>query len=120
MLLEWSLEYFVICEVLVISGIAKILYPLPTKSALSTIGLPSTFSLVRFLGLTEILLGILGILVAGRYLPVITGALFAFFSFYSLALRNGQVPSCGCFGATRSPPSAIHLLANLILWPHRY
>ena len=65
--------YFVICEVLVISGIAKILYPLPTKSALSTIGLPSTLSLVRFLGLIEILLGILGILVGGRYLPIITG-----------------------------------------------
>ena len=109
--------YFVICEVLVISGIAKILYPLPTKSALSTIGLPSTFLLVRFLGLTEILLGILGILVGGRYLPIITGALFAFFSiFIFFALRNGQVSSCGCFGATRSPPSAIHLFANLILY----
>ena len=107
--------YFVICEVLVISGIAKILFPLPTKSALSTIGLPSTFSLVRFLGLIEILLGILGILVGGRYLPIITGALFAFFSVFILfALRNGQVTSCGCFGATRSPPSPIHLFANLI------
>ena len=107
--------YFVICEVLVISGIAKILFPLPTKSALSTIGLPSTFFLVRFLGLTEVLLGILGILLGGRYLPMLTGALFAFFSvFIFFALRNGQVTSCGCFGATTSPPSVLHLFANLI------
>ena len=107
--------YFVICEVLVISGISKILSPLPTKSALSTIGLPSRSSLVRLLGLTEILIGILGILVGGRYLPLITGALFAFFSVFILfALRNGQVASCGCFGATTSPPSLIHLFANLM------
>ena len=107
--------YFVICEVLVISGIAKILFPLPTKSALSTIGLPSKSSLVRLLGLTEILIGILGILVGGRYLPLITGALFAFFSVFILfALRNGQVATCGCIGATASPPSLIPLFANLI------
>mgnify|MGYP001342980394 CR=1 FL=1 len=106
--------YFVICEVLVISGISKILFPFPTKSALSTVGLPSTFSLVRFLGLTEILLGILGILVGGKYFPIMTGALFAFFSVFILfALRNGQVTSCGCFGATTSPPSVMHLFANL-------
>jgi len=107
--------FFVVCEVLLISGIAKILFPSPTQSALSTVGLPSSLFFVRSLGLIEILSGVLGILLGGIYLPVIIGALFAFFTIFILfALRNGQVASCGCFGATESPPSLLHVFANLL------
>ena len=53
--------FFVVCEVLLISGVAKVLVPSTTKSALSAVGLPSSIALVRSLGVTEIVLGILGI-----------------------------------------------------------
>ena len=107
--------FFVVCEVLLISGVAKVLVPSTTKSALSAVGLPSSIALVRSLGVTEIVLGILGILLGGTYFPIFIGALFAFFTiFIILSLRNSQVVSCGCFGATSSPPSLLHVFANLL------
>ncbi len=107
--------FFVVCEVLLISGVAKVMAPLTTQSALSSVGLPSSIVLVRSLGVTEVALGVLGILLGGTYLPIFIGALFAFFTiFIVLTLQNGQVVSCGCFGATSSPPSLLHVFANLL------
>jgi hypothetical protein len=106
--------FFVICEVLVISGITKILSPVPTSAALSDVGLPSSIFYARCLGFLEVILGILGITFGGRYFPLFVGCLFAFFSiFMVIALRNGHMASCGCFGSSNTPPSIIHLLANL-------
>ena len=106
--------FFVICEVLLISGIAKVLSPSPTKTAFSAVGLPSSLLLVRCLGLIEIIMGLLGILVGGRYLPIVIGGLFAFFTLFILiALRHDQLTTCGCFGATTTPPTVLHAFANL-------
>ncbi|MDG1845356.1 MAG: hypothetical protein P8J01_03080 [Acidimicrobiales bacterium] len=106
--------FFVVCEVLIISGITKVLSPSPTSAALSDVGLPSSIFYVRCLGSVEVVLGIFGILFGGRYFPLFVGSLFAFFSiFMVIALRNGHMASCGCFGSSNTPPSIIHLLANL-------
>jgi uncharacterized membrane protein YphA (DoxX/SURF4 family) len=106
--------FFVVCEVLIISGITKVLSPSPTSAALSDVGLPSSTFYVRCLGFGEVVFGILGIIFGGRYFPLFIGCLFAFFSiFMVIALRNGHMASCGCFGSSDTPPSIIHLLANL-------
>ncbi len=106
--------FFVICEVLLISGVGKVLSPSPTESALSSVGLPSSSSLVRCLGVSEIVLGVSGILIGGRYLPIIIGGLFAFFTVFILfALQHDRLTACGCFGAINEPPTILHAFANL-------
>tara|TARA_B100000686_G_C16792440_1_gene979726 strand:+ start:212 stop:724 length:513 start_codon:yes stop_codon:yes gene_type:complete len=107
--------FFVVCEVLVISGVAKFFSPKPTKSALSTLGLPSSLSIVKALGLTEITLGVSGVVVGGRYIPMAVGALFAFFIvFIIFAIRHDGLTTCGCFGAMNEPPTLLHAFANII------
>ncbi len=107
--------FFVICEVLLISGVAKVLSPSPTRLALSTIGLPSSDSLVRCLGLLEVVLGVAGILLGGRYLPIAIGGLFAFFTLFILfAMQHDPLISCGCFGAINEPPTLLHAFANIV------
>tara|TARA_B110000014_G_C20011826_1_gene524643 strand:- start:129 stop:641 length:513 start_codon:yes stop_codon:yes gene_type:complete len=107
--------FFVICEVLVISGVGKILSPKPTESALSTVGLPSSPSVVRALGITEILLGVSGVVMGGQYIPIAVGVLFALFAvFIIFVIRHDDLATCGCFGAMNEPPTLLHASANII------
>jgi hypothetical protein len=77
--------------------------------------LPSALPLVRVLGLGEIALGIgAGVTFARPLLVLLAAAYLAFAVFVTAALGvNTPLQSCGCFGQTDTPPSAVHVGLNL-------
>jgi hypothetical protein len=106
-----------ICALLALAGVAKLLRPSPTAGALAAARWPSSLLLVRLLGAGEIALGIAALATANRSLAALVGvAYLAFAAFVAVALRAGSpVQSCGCFGETTTPPSSIHLVANIVM-----
>jgi hypothetical protein len=106
-----------ICALLALAGVAKLLRPAPTAGALTAARWPSSLSLVRLLGAGEIALGIAAVATGHRVLAALVAvAYLAFAAFVAVALRVGSpVQSCGCFGETTTPPSRIHLIANVAM-----
>lgn len=108
---------FAAALVLGVAGVAKVVSPDGTRVALRTAGLPSGRWLARLLGAVEVVFAVVALVVAGQ-----TGALlvalaylgFAGFSALLLTRSRGQA-SCGCFGGTDSPVTAIHVVLNVII-----
>lgn len=100
---------------LLVAGAQKLLDPSSTSGALRAAGMPSSVVLVRILGLAEVGAGV-AFLVWGGPLPVAAGALlyagFAWFVISAIA-RDLPISSCGCLGATETPPTMIHVVMNL-------
>lgn len=99
-----------------LAGVQKIADPEPTSGALRATGLPGSRTVVFGLGLTELLIGIAGIALRSP-LPALAAS--AFYSGFALFVVNALVRklpirSCGCLGATETPPSAVHVVVNVI------
>lgn len=100
---------------LALAGIYKVADPAPTSGALRAAGLPASPHLVRLLGLIEIGVGVIGI-VWGGPVPSMLGAMLytGFLVFVLEALRRRlPISSCGCLGATETPPTVAHVVVNL-------
>lgn len=105
---------YVATLLLVASGVAKARNPIPTAQALLTAGWPHRPAFVRALGGVE--LAAAGtMLVEPRYGAAAVGALYGgFFAFLaSVLLRDVDMASCGCTGATDTPPTWLHASFNL-------
>ena len=101
---------------LALAGIQKIADPKPTQGALEASGLPGSRLIVFSLGGAEVATGVSGIAIGGP-LPAAVGFCFyiAFALFVGNALaRNLPIRSCGCLGATETPPSTVHVVVNLV------
>ncbi len=99
---------------LAVAGVAKSLAPSGTVQALRAAGLPASPLLVRCLGATELAVGAATIVVGGWVLPAVVALYYAGFTgFVVMRLRAGDTAGCGCFGATTSPLTAGHLVANV-------
>jgi hypothetical protein len=106
----------VLTALVALAGAFKIRRPAPTAGALRAMGLPGRPALVRLLGGGELALGLAALLTAARpLLALVAAAYLAFAAFVAAALMSGSpVQSCGCFGQPDTPPSAVHLVANLV------
>ena len=104
-----------VAALLAFAGGLKIVRPAPTSGALRAMGLPSVPMLVRAMGLGELLIGVSAAVTFARPLLVLlASAYLAFAAFVAAALgRSTPLQSCGCFGQTDTPPSAVHLGLNL-------
>ena len=111
-----SIVAFVAAGLLVAAGIVKVARPLPTARAMYAAGLPGGSAIARGLGFAEVGVGVwflvapspaAGAALAGMYL------MFAGFIGFLLVARPGTA-SCGCGGASDVPPSAIHLVLNVL------
>jgi hypothetical protein len=118
---------------LAVAGVAKAFRPLPTVRALRSVSLPaglSSAALVRALGAGEALLAVCALVFAGpipAVLVALSYAAFAVFVGYARA-RGGSISSCGCFGKPDTPPTAAHIIVNVLaalvavaaaVWPAR-
>jgi hypothetical protein len=97
------------------SGVAKALDPNPTRGALKAARLPSSSAVVVLLGVVEVISAMVGIAVGGWWLAP-AAALYLGFSVFTVAAVRGRIPvqSCGCFGREDTPPTAIHIVYNLV------
>lgn len=106
--------FLAISALLVVAGTMKVYRPKFTVGALRAARLPAGPSLVRGLGLGELVVGI-GAIVTGSPIWAAAVAVFyiGFAGFVIHALRSGiPISSCGCFGSPDTPPSVGHVVLN--------
>lgn len=107
--------FLAISALLVVAGVMKLRRPAFTAGALSAVGLPGSDTLVRLLGVTEIVVGVAAA-ASGARLWALAVAVFymAFALFVAHALRRRTpIATCGCFGSPDTPPTVGHLVLNL-------
>lgn len=106
--------FLIVCVILAIGGAAKIAAPTPARRAIRAVGLDLPLWSVRVLGAAEIALAVAAAFKGGVILPIAVGmAYLAFAAFVVAMLRSGAGTSCGCFGSASTPPSTLHLVANV-------
>lgn len=109
-----SAPLYVITGVLFVAGVAKILRPSATATALRAIGIPSPAVSTRLLGLAEVVLTIAAVASGAAVLWSGVATAYAAFTVFILwALRDGEIlGSCGCFGREDTPPTPGHAAFN--------
>lgn len=113
--LAWPLH--VVALILVVSGIQKLLHPTPAGDAIAAARLPGTADRARAAGLgvgaLEASVGVVGLVVPSGWAAVAVAAVYAAFNVFILRLRHfDDSASCGCFGASTTPPGLAHLAFN--------
>ena len=112
--------YVAACVLLAVAGAAKVARPGDTARALvATVGLRREVArpIVRLVAGTEAVMGIAGIarpspLTAG----LVAGSYLGFALFVSMVLsRGGPLATCGCFGASDTPPTRLHVAVDVVL-----
>lgn len=96
------------------AGVAKVIRPSDTATALRTAGFPVGPSWVRAGAAAEVVAAVVAF-AAPAWLggTVIAVAYVSFAAFVVLALRNGwALASCGCFGRPDTPPTRAHAVLN--------
>jgi hypothetical protein len=103
------------CVLLVVAGAYKLARPAATAGALAGVGWPSGLVAVRLLGAGELALGAAALVTSHRGLAALVAAAYASFALFVVValLADTPVQSCGCFGESTTPPSIVHVLANL-------
>jgi hypothetical protein len=112
----WSVVFLVAAELLVWSGVAKLLRPEATVAALRALRLPAGRWWARTLGTVELATGVLCLAVPSRVLALLLSGLYLAFAGFIVGSLTGVIRTtdCGCFGSGGSPPSWLHLGMNLV------
>jgi hypothetical protein len=108
---------FTIASVLLaLGGGLKAVHPRDTARALGAAGLPDSPGLVRAAGAAEVVVGLGALVVGGPVFAVLVACSYlAFAGFVLLALRGRTaIASCGCFGKVDTPPSAVHVVIDVM------
>ena len=100
---------------LLVSGASKILDPNPTVGAMRAARLLASVSISRVLGLFELVAGILGLVLGGKWL-LPAALLYVGFLIFTVAALQQRLPiqSCGCFGREDTPPTVLHVGFNVL------
>lgn len=108
--------FMVAAALLGLGGAAKALEPGDTARALGVMGLPSSRVLVRVGGAAELVIGVGALVFGNRAFAVLVALSYlGFLAFIVVAfVRHAPLGSCGCFGKVDTPPSAIHLVVNVL------
>ena len=98
---------------LVVSGVAKLVFPHPATRFLAGAGLTDRVSIARALGGAELAAGLVGLSVAGPIPAMTVAVTYTVFALVVLRAIGRGSASCGCFGRVDSPPSIVHAVGNL-------
>jgi hypothetical protein len=99
--------------VLCLAGAAKLRSPSAAAAAMRTLGLPGSEMSVRALAICELVLGGSCVVVRSRIAAVALAAVYAVFALVAVLLARRRA-SCGCFGETHTPTSAIHAIISVM------
>lgn len=105
----------VAATVLALAGLWKVATPLPTVTALRSIGVRLPVPLVRVGAGLEVVVGVTALVTGWRAMAALVAVCYlCFVAFVSVhLLRGGVASSCGCFGEVEAKPDAVHLRINL-------
>jgi hypothetical protein len=100
---------------LALAGGMKMVNPELTSGALRAAQLPDSRILVRTIGLVEVLVGVSGVVVGNSIAAFLAAALYAGFAWFVINALRQRLPisSCGCLGATETPPGLNHVVLNV-------
>ena len=102
---------------LVAAGGSKLVDPLPLVRALRSARLPAPAGAVRALAGAEVVLGLVALTTGSR--AAAAGVALSYVAFTGFVLlarhRGGVLASCGCFGKTDTPPTAMHVVVTAAL-----
>lgn len=110
--------------VIVAAGFLKLQDPDPLHRALAQLkngsswtGMLPTLSptLIRVLGLGEVVVGLWALTSGGRIVSVLMALSYGFFAVVVVAARQSGVESCGCFGQHSGRPTVAHVIINAVL-----
>lgn len=102
-----------IAVVVAVSGVTKLLSPRPFAELADTVRMPVGTIGARIAGLIEIALGVWVLATGSRIACAVLALAYVVFALVVVAARRAGAPSCGCFGASAAPPSAVHVGVNL-------
>jgi hypothetical protein len=107
--------FLVAAALLAAGGASKVVRPANTARALGEMGLPDSATLVRGGAALELAVAAGALAGGGRLFAALLAASYlAFTAFVVVALRRGTpLSTCGCFGTTDTPPTAVHVGINL-------
>jgi hypothetical protein len=113
---------FAIAAVLLaVGGALKAVRPRDTAQALVAVGMRfprflGARAAVRIGGAVEAVVGLGALLTGGPVFAVLLALSYlGFAAFVAVALRRGApISSCGCFGKVDTPPSAVHVVLDLV------
>lgn len=107
--------FIVAAALLAAGGASKIVRPDNTARALGEMGLAKSPTLVRAGAGVELAIAAAALVGAGRPAAALVAFSYvAFATFVAVALRRGlPLSTCGCFGVTDTPPTAVHLGLNV-------
>jgi len=102
--------------ILVVAGGAKLFRPRETAVALRLSGLPASSLAVRLGALAEIGVAAGAMFTGAPVFCIAVGLSYmAFATFVTVALARGlPLSSCGCLGEPESPPTAAHVVLDLL------
>lgn len=105
---------YVVTGVLLVAGIAKIVRPSATATALRELHIPAPLRSAQLLGVAELVLAITAVATGHPLLWAGVAVSYSAFTVFILwALRgNGAIGSCGCFGREDTPPTPGHAAFN--------
>lgn len=107
--------FIVAAALLGAGGASKLVRPGNTARALGEMGLPKSPTLVRVGAGAELAIAAAALVGAGRPAAALVSASYvAFAAVVAVALRRSlPLSTCGCFGVTDTPPTAVHLALNV-------
>ncbi len=108
--------FAVAATVLVLGGALKAVRANDTVGALQALGVTVSPAVVRAGGLAEALLGATALAIGGRVIAGLVAVSYAGFATFVVVARSRGAPisSCGCLGRIDTPPTATHVVVNLV------
>jgi hypothetical protein len=112
--------FAIACVLLAGAGALKAWQPGDTANALRAVGVRLSYTssrvVVRGFGAAETVLAVVALLTGNVVVCALVAASYLVFTgFVVVALRRGTaIASCGCFGKVDTPPSAVHVVLDLL------
>lgn len=99
---------------LILTGAVKIVRPHDVQRALVTLGMPRMPGIGIAIGVVELAIGIGALLIP--FFLVAQATLYSLFAVWvAVALRSSvPIASCGCLGRADTPPTAAHIVLNVV------
>lgn len=110
--------YWVCALVLVVSGASKLTDRGSVRDTLSQLGLPAPPRVGTLVGIIEVLVGAAALMAppgaVASVVAVMVALIYAVFAVVVISAMRAGLEDCGCIGVRSTPPSAGHVVFNLV------
>jgi hypothetical protein len=102
------------CALLVVSGVGKLARPAAPRIAVRAAGLPLAGAVVAGFGATEVVAGIGGGILGGRWAVGVAACYVALAAFAFTLLRRAPSTPCACLGTSSAAVTPLHVVLDAL------